>query len=746
MVTPPSSNGAGPPPVGEMGQVNIGGVLPWAEIGWIDQTEHVPELTWPRSVQTYHTMRTDSQCQGLYLGYTMPIRRYNWFVSPNGARDEVVQAFADDVNLPIQGETASNKPRTRDKFHWGNFLRQALLATVYGFYYFENIGVIRDGMWHLVDIAPRPPATISQVKVDEQGALVSIKQAVGISSPEIPAARLTPMVWDLEGGNWFGRSMFRSVYKNWLIKDRLLRVDAMKHDRNGLGVPWIEAPQGATKQQIEYLNQLAQSFRAGDMSGAATPFGAKLTLVGTTGGMPDTVKSIQMHDEAMARSFLMMFMQLGQTQSGARALGESFIDFFTMTQETIALWVEETVSEFLIEDWVDWNYGEEELTPRIEHERNPDPDLAIADLVSLVANNVIHVDPELEAYIRGKYALPSYIPPDETIEPNPPTVKEPDVPPSPETPETPQPVSQQQPVTPELGNGKPPVTQSSVTVMPPREAVTDDTRRKVTRSAVSSLLPLPKRTLRRQPYPHEVQAQVDFAALDTLFDTSQASLVSAVKQGQGIQVKQLQEQIVAAKGNLDTLASIQADPVHATIIQQHMVDMASNGAKQAVTEASKQGKHIPMPDMTSANASMAQRAGSVDQVLARSLSESGARKALSLSPAQSPEMVAKTVGNYLNSLSTSYLQDQLGGTLQQALNTGRKEVFSDGDPNKLYASELLDSNTCDECTDVDGTEYPDMDAAEADYPTGGYMNCAGGPRCRGTLVGVYGEVDTTEGG
>jgi hypothetical protein len=721
LVTPSGTNGAGPPPVGEMGQVNIGGVLPWAEIGWVDQTEHVPELTWPRSIQTYNQMRTDSQCQGLYLGCTMPIRRYKWFVAPNGARDEVVQAFADDVNLPLQGELAQNKPRTRDKFHWGNFLRQALLATVYGFYYFENIGVIRDGMWRLVDLAPRPPSTVSQVKVDEHGALVSIRQAVGISSPEIPANRLTPMVWELEGGNWFGRSMFRCVYKNWLIKDRLLRVDAMKHDRNGLGVPWIEAPVGATKQQIEYLNQLAQSFRAGDMSGASTPAGAKLTLVGTTGGIPDTVASIKMHDEAMARAFLMMFIQLGQTQSGARALGESFIDYFTLTQETIALWVEEAVSEFLIEDWVDWNYGIDENAPRIEHERDPDPDLSIADIAALVSNNVLHVDPELESYFRDKYALPSYTPPEES--PTPPPVPSP-------TP-TP-PVSQPQPpnTSEPTAIGTPSVTQS---------------RRKVTQSAVSSLLPLPKRTLRRQPYKHEIQAAVDFAALDTLFETAQGELVAAVRQGQGAQVKQLQEQIVAAKSDLDKLALIQADPVHATVIQQHMVDMASNGAKQAVAEAKRQGKTIPMPDMTSANASLANRAASTDQVLARSLSESGARKALSLTPAQSPQMVAASVGKYLNNLSTSYLQDQLGGSLQQALNTGRKEVFEDGDPNSLYASELLDSNTCDGCTAIDGTEYTDLDAAEADYPTGGYMDCDGGPRCRGTLVGVYGEVESPEG-
>jgi len=41
---------------------------------------------------------------------------------------------------------------------------------------------------------------------------------------------------------------------------------------------------------------------------------------------------------------------------------------------------------------------------------------------------------------------------------------------------------------------------------------------------------------------------------------------------------------------------------------------------------------------------------------------------------------------------------------------------------------------------VDGREYgPDISAAERDYPTGGYKECKGGPRCRGTLVAVYAE-------
>lgn len=60
------------------------------------------------------------------------------------------------------------------------------------------------------------------------------------------------------------------------------------------------------------------------------------------------------------------------------------------------------------------------------------------------------------------------------------------------------------------------------------------------------------------------------------------------------------------------------------------------------------------------------------------------------------------------------------------------------DPREVYASELLDSNTCPPCSHVDGRDYPTLEEALADYPgNGGYASCDGGQRCRGTLVVVW---------
>src|SRR5215212_5951953 len=132
----------------------------------------------------------------------------------------------------------------------------------------------------------------------------------------------------------------------------------------------------------------------------------------------------------------------------------------------------------------------------------------------------------------------------------------------------------------------------------------------------------------------------------------------------------------------------------------------------------------------------------LDLVMAKSISEKAARLALleaggSLTAAE----IGQRVRTGLESLTDAYLRDQLGGALMQAQNTGRRAVFDEMPAKKIYASELLDSATCKPCSDRDGAEYDSLEAAEADYPSGGYHGCKGGGRCRGTLVAV---ADTEE--
>src|ERR1044072_3576917 len=89
------------------GGLGMGSGMSWASfLGEV--LEHVPELQWKGggrgSVSTYHMMRNDAQVQGLFLGTTYPIRRYNWMIEPNGAKAAIVKKISEDYNLPIRGK------------------------------------------------------------------------------------------------------------------------------------------------------------------------------------------------------------------------------------------------------------------------------------------------------------------------------------------------------------------------------------------------------------------------------------------------------------------------------------------------------------------------------------------------------------------------------------------------------------------------------------------------------------------
>lgn len=404
-------------PTTELGQI-LGGTLtpagmaPWTH--FVDDDEFVPNLIWPNSVRTYNKMRADAQLGALYKATTLGCMKFKWSIDPNG-QDEMAQKLSEDYNLPILGAKVNNRRRAKRRFKFKDHMRKAFYAGIYGHYYFEQVGDIKpDGYWHLKKLAERPPKTIDMFRVAEDGGLISIVQNVSnglvnrqgpqtlLGLPEIPVDRLVGYVWEQEGANWAGRSWFRDVHKNWVIKDRLMRIDAINHERAG-GVPYIEAHPGASYDEIAKLNEMAQKFRIGDTAGGAVPAGAKFNIARGTNS--SVVESIKYHDEAMARNWMLMIMQLGMTESGSRALGRTFIDFWGHGLASIADWFMDTFNEHVIEDDIDWNWGEDvDQVPLLTYEY--DPEFVIGDLAAAVSKGIIQMDDELEHYARKEMGLP----------------------------------------------------------------------------------------------------------------------------------------------------------------------------------------------------------------------------------------------------------------------------------------------------------------------------------------------------
>lgn len=310
-------------PTNEMGRPGGGSqITPFGAIGswtqWADEAEKAPEMRWPRSVQTHETMLfTDSQVQGLYLGLTLPILNYTWWIEA-GDDEEMSQQLADDLGLPLgEPEDGNDEPATPGlyRFDFGQHLNEALLALGYGHYYFEQVGEIGDdGLWHLRKLGPRAPQTIGEFLVAEDGGLHGIRQNIvtlgthgiaGLSmglAPVIPVDRLVAYVWRSDARTrWTGRSMLRALYRHWVLKDRLMRIDVVNHDKAG-GVPIVETDETFTGTSLTDLAEFASAFSVGEDSGGALPPGAKLHLAKVGG--TDVVGSMRYHDEQMALSLI----------------------------------------------------------------------------------------------------------------------------------------------------------------------------------------------------------------------------------------------------------------------------------------------------------------------------------------------------------------------------------------------------------------------------------------------------------
>jgi hypothetical protein len=729
--------------------------------------DDVPALMWPSNILVYNRMRTDAQIDALIKSVTLPLRRLNWMIAPNGARDEVVEDISNQLRLPIQGDADEFVVRGRPRFNHDNHLRLALLApTVFGHMPFEIVGEVdaTDLSWKLSKLAARMPQTIAKFNVARDGGLDSIVQydPTNYNPAPIPISQLVVYTWELEGGNWAGRSMLRPLYKHWLLKDRLLRIDAIKNERFGAGIPVGTAPPGGDPADYQ---KLASATRASETGGVGLPDGSTLDIMGIRGTLPDTIASIRYQDEAMARSFLAMFLQLGTTETGSRALGESFIDFFQDALWGFVKWYTGITNEYLINDIVDWNWGEDEQAPMLVAVENDERPLGVGDLAALVQSGALVVDAELQSWIRKSLDMPEYKGEPPIVVKAEPGAAEPAAPvaaggkPSKGTPKDKR-----------LKENKPRVTveahagHDDQSVHGNRYDENGTLIRKTPRPRVEfhGGAPTPPgeghvRVLgasqtvntstvgHRQPTTVEIQAATNFERMQQLWEDATETLVQAWGTVRQEQIDSLVDSIQAAvlAGDEEALANIAAPVLGDDLILTHLKDLAETALVEAAAEAQAQGVALEAVGLVDIEGELATRSQSIARLMANGISQSAAIQALLRFGVgtMSPEEVAQGVRAQLDSLSDAYLNDVLGGALTQAQNTARRAVMATAPVAKIYASELLDENTCTECAGVDHREYGSVDAASSDYPAGGYHRCLGGPRCRGTLVAVYGEGD-----
>ncbi len=348
--------------------------------------------------------RSDSQVGGILRAIKLPIRRAEWSIK-NGK--EEVRSFIED-NLFNKMSTSFN-----------DFIRWILTSLDFGFSAFEKVFDFDDTTkkiyWRKLLFLPQK--TIYKIEAEEDGGLKQILQYP--AEPEemvsdngyiiIPVEY--SLVFTLEReGDWYGTSILRNAYGNWKVKDSLIKIDAIKHDRYGVGVPYMKLSPNYNDDDVALARDTLKKMRSHEYSYMIIPpnvedFGI-LELSGN--GNIDTVGSIRYHDESIAKSVLAQFIDLGTTKSGNRALGQSFIQLFLMSLNSVADFIAETFSKYAIKQLVEYNFGEQEEYPELTHSKIDIFDIieSLKVLNDLYKNGVISLSPEDENIIRQYVGLP----------------------------------------------------------------------------------------------------------------------------------------------------------------------------------------------------------------------------------------------------------------------------------------------------------------------------------------------------
>jgi len=203
---------------------------------------------------------------------------------------------------------------------------------------------------------------------------------------------------------------------------------------------------------------------------------------------------------------------------------------------------------------------------------------------------------------------------------------------------------------------------------------------------------------------------------------------------------ELAKQVASAVDDApDTLGDLQADSSDiAEVLVAAMLVVAQEAAAAQVAEAASQGVSVSEPDVD--ESFVRDAALAVAAAMAASTASTAGRTAAQWLGQGDGAAISAQVSAHLAGLSDAFPRSEFGGALSAAQAAGRRAVLeSYTGAADYYASEANDRSTCAPCRSIDTKRFDSLDAALAAYGSGKYQGCAGGARCRGRLITIFGS-------
>ena len=130
--------------------------------------------------------------------------------------------------------------------------------------------------------------------------------------PSIPEKKLLRFTFRQEGDNYEGRSVLRSAYKHWYIKDTLYKLDAVRHERLSIGIPVVTLPKNPSDEDKLEAELIAANIRSTEQSYVIKPngdWGFEFADMKASSTLSPN-ESIGHHNREITKNILAQFLEL----------------------------------------------------------------------------------------------------------------------------------------------------------------------------------------------------------------------------------------------------------------------------------------------------------------------------------------------------------------------------------------------------------------------------------------------------
>lgn len=369
--------------------------------GIIVTDEYRPELRGRIAFKTYDEMRRgDATVHAGLMAVKYPIISVSWSTE-SGGEDDVDQQAKELVDYNFT-----------EVLNWRETLTEMLTMLEFGFYVAELVFDWRsvNGVDRIVltKVAYRKQTTIhAWVQQDGTPGITQAKSTGELVS--IPQDKLIILSHQKEGDNYEGISILRSAYQHWYYKKTFYQIDAVKHERQALGVVKIKYPKGADTAMRDEAKRAAANVRANERAYIEEPDGWDINFMDMQANTTaDPKDSIAHHDRQILKNMFVQYLDIGSSKSsGSLAASNDQRPFTEMQDQAIVEQIAAAVNDIIVKKIVDLNFTVTDY-PKLKPGRLAKEDLAaIADAVQkLTAAGYLTPSDEDEEYTRSLLHYP----------------------------------------------------------------------------------------------------------------------------------------------------------------------------------------------------------------------------------------------------------------------------------------------------------------------------------------------------